>query len=282
MIALEHAAGTPVMPTLVIPRIARDPRIIQIVAQTTLLLLVTVWLDFGPSIPQVATLIGAALACEAARAGWRGEALNWKSALSSALSLSLLLRAANPLLWIAAAALAIGSKSLIRTGGKHLFNPSAFAIVALLPTTGQVWVSPGQWGTAIWLIAIVGTLGALVLTRVARLDIAIAFLTGFLTLLLCRAWYLGDPWAIPLHQMQSGGLLIFALFMLTDPRSTPDSRTGRLIFATAIAVVAHALLFRWQIREGVLYALVAVSCFTPVLDRLFPGQSFAWPRHGGV
>ncbi len=259
-----------------------DPRLLQIAAQTTFLVLITTWLDFGPSLPQIATLMTTAMICELARSRLRQDALNWKSALSSALSLSLVLRTANPLLWVAAAFLAMASKSLIRTGGKHLFNPSAFAIVALLLTTGQVWVSPGQWGTTIWLIAIAGTLGALILTRVARVDIAIAFLAGFLALLLCRAWYLGDPWSIPLHQMQSGGLLIFALFMITDPRSTPNSRTGRLIFAAAIAIVAHALLFRWQVREGVLYALVLVSCLTPILDRLFPGQRFAWTRFAGV
>ena len=148
-----------------------DPRLIQIAAQTTFLVLVTTWLDFGPSLPQIATLITTAMICELARSHVRREALNWKSALSSALSLSLLLRTANPLLWVAAAFLAIASKALIRSGGTHLFNPSAFAIVFLLLTTDQVWVSPGQWGTTIWLIGIAGTLGALVLTRVARVEI---------------------------------------------------------------------------------------------------------------
>ena len=41
-------------------------------------------------------------------------------------------------------------------------------------------------------------------------------------LLLARAFWLGDPLAIPLHQMQSGSLLIFAFFMISDPRTTPD------------------------------------------------------------
>ena len=88
------------------------------------------------------------------------------------------------------------------------------------------------------------------LTRVARLDLAMAFLASHMALLLGRAWYLGDPWAIPLHRIQSGGLLIFALFMIIDPRSTPNSRTGQMLFAAAIAVLAHAFLFRLQVREG--------------------------------
>lgn len=260
--------------------VARDPRTIQIAAQSAFLVLETVWLDFGPAIPQAATFVVTALLMELARARLTRTPLNWKSALSTGLSLSLLLRTQAPLLWVAAAVLAIGSKFLIRIGGKHLFNPSAFAIVALLLATNSVWVSPGLWGTAIWLTALAGTLGALILTRVARLDLALMFLTSHMALLLARAWYLGDPLAIPLHQIQSGGLLIFALFMITDPRSTPDSRTGRILFATAIAVLAHVFLFRWQIREGVFYALVLVSCATPIIDRFWPAPRFAWPQGG--
>lgn len=261
--------------------VVRDPRTIQIAAQTTFLVLETVWLDFGPSLPQVATFIVTALAMECAHARIVRVSINWKSALSAALSLSLLLRTAAPLLWIAAAMLAIGSKYSIRYTGKHLFNPSAFAIVALLLSTDQVWVAPGQWGTTIWLTALAATFGGLVLTRVARLDLAATFLVTHFGLLLFRAWYLGDPLTIPLHQIQSGGLLIFSMFMITDPRSTPDSRTGRMLFAAAIAVLAHAFLFRWQVREGVFYALLLVSCCTPIIDRVWPGPRFAWPGTSG-
>lgn len=210
--------------------VVRDPRTIQIAAQSTFLALETVWLDFGPSLPQAATFILTALALDLARARLLRTPVNWKSALSTGLSLSLLPRTEVPLLWVAAAIRAMGSKFLIHFHGKHLFNPSAFAIMALL---------------------------------------------------LGRAWYLGDPWAIPLHRIQSGGLLIFALFMITNPRSTPNSRTGRMLFAAAIAVLAHAFLFRLQVWEGVFYPLVLVSCFTPIIDRIWPGQQFARPQTEG-
>ena len=66
------------------------------------------------------------------RARATGTPSNWLSALSTGLSASLLLRTFNPLLWMAGCVLAIGSKMLFRVNGKHLFNPSAFAIVVLL------------------------------------------------------------------------------------------------------------------------------------------------------
>jgi len=259
--------------------VSLDPRYGQMAAQSMLLLIELVWLDFGPSPLQAAVYIVTALLIEALRARWTRTAQNWKSAMSTGLSLSLLLRTHNPLLWFGASLIAMASKYLIRSNGKHPSNPSAFAIVVLLLTTSQVWVSPGQWGTRLWLLALAGSMGCLILARVARLDIACAFLSCHAALLLFRAWSLGDPLAVPLHQVQSGALLIFALFMLTDPRSTPDSRAGRLVFGAATAGIAHFLLFRIQIREGLLFALILVSCATPLIDRLWPGSRFAWPRH---
>ena len=264
------------------PRVAFDPRYGQMTAQATLLALVLFWLDFGPSPLQASVYLTIALAMEGLRAWWTGTAFNWKSAVSTGLSLSLLLRTHEPWLWMAAAVIAMGSKFLVRVNGKHLFNPSAFAIAVFLLTSDQVWVSPGQWGTRLWLIALAGSMGCLILSRVARLDIFLAFLATHTALLLARAWTLGDPLAIPLHQVQSGSILIFSLFMITDPRSTPDSRAGRLLFGAAVAVVAHWLLFRWQVREGVFHALILISCATPLIDRFLPGPRFDWSRPRGV
>jgi Na+-transporting NADH:ubiquinone oxidoreductase subunit NqrB len=263
-------------------RVAFDPRTGQIAAQCLLLLLELFWLDFGPSLAQVLVFIAGTQAMELLRARVAREAVNWKSALSTGLSLSLLLRTHEPALWLAACAIAIGSKYLLRVNGKHLFNPSAFAIVALLLLSRQVWVSPGQWGTTLWLLALSVSMGGLILTRVARVDIALAFFAAHAGLLLSRAVWLGDPLTIPLHQLQSGSVLIFAMFMLTDPRSTPDGAMARVVFGAAVAVLAHALLFRWQVREAVFYALILISCVTPLLDRIWPGPRFVWPVQSGV
>jgi enediyne biosynthesis protein E5 len=263
------------------PRFFLDPRHGQIAAQTAFLILELTWLDFGPSPAQVAVLIGGGLLLDALRARLTRTPPNWRSALATGLSASLLLRTDDPLLWLAGCGLAIGSKMLFRVNGKHLFNPSAFAIVVLLLTSNEVWVSPGQWGTRLWLAALALAMGCLILSRVARLDLALAFLGVHAALLLLRALALGDPLVIPLHQVQSGGVLIFALFMLTDPRSTPDSPMGRLVFGTAVAVLAHLLLFIGEVREGMFYALILVSCVTPFIDRVWPGERFAWPDKSG-
>ena len=50
------------------PRASLDPRYGQIMAQTIFLVLELTWLDFGPSLAQVAVLVGGALLLDAVRA----------------------------------------------------------------------------------------------------------------------------------------------------------------------------------------------------------------------
>ena len=70
-----------------------------------------------------------------------------------------------------------------------------------------------------------------------------AFLGFYALLVVGRAVWLGDPLTIPLHHLQSGALLLFAFFMISDPKTTPDSRAGRVLFATLVALGAVLVQF---------------------------------------
>jgi len=208
---------------------------------------------------------------------WFGlPGLDLRSPLITGLSLSLLLRADTASLFALAGVIAIASKFLLRLDGKHIFNPAGFAIVVLLFAAPGVWISPGQWGTSIWFAALLTFFAILVLQAARRSDIAIFFLGSHATLLFARAWWLGDPVAIPLHQLQSGALLIFTFFMISDPRTSPDSRLGRFLFALAVALLAHWLAFFLQMRPALYVALIVLAPSVFLLDAVLPGRRFAW------
>ncbi|HKM61703.1 MAG TPA: RnfABCDGE type electron transport complex subunit D [Acidisphaera sp.] len=254
-----------------------DARWLQIGTLAGLLALLLLRGDPGVETLQAPVCIGAALLAQAACCRLFKVPFDWRSPAISGLSLSLLLRADALWLWALAGALAIGSKFTLRVRGKHVFNPANFAIAALLlAAPDAVWVSPGQWGDTLWLGALLVFAAIAVLGRAARADTALAFVACYGGLLLIRCLLLGDPLAIPAHQMRSGALLLFAFFMITDPRATPDSRAGRLVFAACVAALAYWLQFRWQIRPGLFLALFAVSPLTPLLDRRLPARRFVW------
>ena len=255
----------------------RDPRVYQISALTALLLYGVSALDFEIGAAQAAVTLACALGvqwlCTVALAG-KFEA---RSALISGLSLCLLLRTNS--LWLAAAApaVAVGSKFLVRWNGKHLFNPTNLALVVLLACAdGCAWVSPGQWGSVAFFAFALVCAGGLVVTRAGRADVALAFLVFYLGLVFGRSAYLGEPVGIPVHRLQSGTLLLFAFFMISDPRTTPDSRAGRLLFAALVAFGGWYVQFRLFRTNGLLWSLAACSLLVPLLDRLLPAARFRW------
>lgn len=255
----------------------RDPRLYQIAVLSSLLIYGVLRLDLEVTAPRAAVLLGTALLCQLACTRlWHLPAFDPRSALISGLSLCLLLRTNSLLFAALAAVITIASKFVIRWRGKHIFNPTNFGIVALLLATDHVWVSPGQWGSAAYFAFLIACLGGLVVNRAARSDVTYAFLVFYLAVLFGRALWLGQPMTIPLHQLGSGAFLIFTFFMISDPKTTPDTRAGRLLFALLIALGAgfvHFVLYR---PNGLILALAFLSPLVPLLDRFLPGERYAW------
>ena len=82
--------------------------------------------------------------------------------------------------------------------------------------------------------------------------------------------------AIPIHQLQSGSLLIFTFFMISDPRTAPDSALGRFLIAFSVALLAHYMAFFMQMRPALYFALIILSPSTVIIDWLIPAQRFTW------
>lgn len=259
-----------------LPRLRRallDARIGQIIALSGLALAGYFLLGFNVSPWQPAVLLAAALGTQALACVWLKLRFDPLSPAITALGLSILFR--GEALWLAglAGVIAIGSKFLIRVRGRHLFNPGAFALIATPPlaaaTVGAAaWISPGQWGPlGLWAVLVAG-IGAAVAGRAARLDTTLAFLGAWAALLFGRALYMGDPMAIPVWQIQSGAILVFAFHMISDPATTPRRRSMRLIHAVAVAGLGFYLQRTWITDIGPILALTLAAPLVPLLDRI--------------
>lgn len=255
-----------------------DPRCYQIAILGGLLTYGLIWLDFEVRLANAVVILATALGAQYAGTKlWGLPTFDPKSALISGLSLCLLLRANSPLVAGVAAYLAVASKFVIRWDDKHVFNPTNFALVAML-SLDFGWVSPGQWGREAFFAFLVACLGGLVVNRAARSDVTYAFLASYVALVMGRAWWLGDPLAIPLHHLQNGALLIFAFFMISDPKTTPNARAGRMVFAATVALGALFVQFGLYRPNGLLWSLVCCAPAVPLLDRLFTGTRYDWSQ----
>jgi Na+-transporting NADH:ubiquinone oxidoreductase subunit NqrB len=259
----------------------RDPRLYQIATLALLLGYGLARLGFDVPALHVVLILSTALLAQLVFTRTCGlPRFDPRSALISGLSLCLLLRTGRPSLVVAATLVTIASKFLLRWKGKHVFNPTNFGLVAMMALTGGVWVSPGQWGHSALFALLMACLGGLVVYRAWRSDVTAAFLASYAALLVGRALWLGDPLSIPYHQLQSGALLLFSFFMISDPKTTPDSRAGRVLFAMLVAAGAWYVQFGLFRPNGMLWSLAVCSAGIPLLDRLLPARRYDWASKG--
>ena len=121
------------------------------------------------------------------------------------------------------------------------------------------------------------TLGTIVVTRVQKLDVSLAFLITFVALLFWRQVYvLGWPIDHFIHSISTGSLLLFTFFMISDPRTSPNHPVARILWAVIIAVVSFYLAaFKWKYNTPV-WIIVAAAPLVPLLDIIFRAKTFAW------
>jgi Na+-transporting NADH:ubiquinone oxidoreductase subunit NqrB len=260
-----------------------DPRWYQVLVLGCLLAFGITVLDFGIHWQNAIAIVVTAQAVQYLGTRLVGLArFDPLSALITSLSLTLLLRTDVIALAALAAVIAIGSKFLVRVRGKHVFNPANVALVSLMLVSDQAWVSSGQWGSAAIGAFALSCLGFLVLTRAKRAETTIAFLLFYGGLLYGRALWLGDPLSIPMHQLQNGALLIFAFFMISDPKTTPDAAVGRVLYAALVATIAFVIQFVFYVPNGPILALVMSAPVVPLIDALLQGTHYQWQQPQGV
>lgn len=255
----------------------RDPRFLQIFLLSSFLAYGLIFLNWQSHNGVYAAALASTAIAQLAWAKIKGiPPGSWRSSLISGLGLCLLLKTDSWVVMSAAGILTISSKFLFRFRGKHLFNPTNFGIVAMI-LTGTAWISPGQWGSeeAAALIIFLGAVG--VLLRVKRWDLSAVFLSClFLLEFGYTVLYLGWEFDVLFHRFNSGTILLFAFFMITDPKTSPDSRKGRMVWGMMIAILSFLLARIFYLYQAPLIALFIVSLTTPLVDGFFEADRFRW------
>jgi Na+-transporting NADH:ubiquinone oxidoreductase subunit NqrB len=261
------------------PPMFRDARLYQILFLSSFLLLGTGTRDWTLHPEIVATAIATCLITQSIWSAYSTPPplhSSLPSALITALGLSMLLRTEHIGTMILAAVIAISSKFLLKVNGKHLFNPTNLGIVAAVVLTHDAWISPGQWGESSWYALLFLGTGGIVVQRVGRWDTTGAFLVSYALLELGRNLWLGWTWDVLLHRLTSGSLLVFSLFMITDPRTIPDARVARLVWAGAIALLAFILRNVYFLPTAVFWSLFILAPLSAVLDLIWASPRFTW------
>jgi len=217
---------------------------------------------------------------------WAGSWANFLNALPAALipgfACSMLLYP-NERLWpfVFAVALSICSKVLFRApvvGGRtqHVFNPSNFGVALTLVLFPQVGFAPPyhftENVTAVWDWILPGFI---LLTGVVihgcftgRLPLVAAWVIGFALQGQFRACLSGTPHLVPFMPMTSAAFIVFTLYMVPDPATTPLKPWRQAAFGFAVAIV-YGIIQMLHLVFGLFFALLTVCAIRGISLHLY-------------
>jgi len=256
----------------------KDPRDFQVLFHSSFLMLGLWFLNWDANIVSYGVIL---LSCMITQTiGIAALKLPWnslKSALITALGLCIIFKANMVSTYFLVGFLSIAGKFVLKYDGKHIFNPSLFGIVVCLLLTNDAWISPGQWGNSFVIGAFLAAAALLMLFKVGRVDISIAFLATLMLLEFSRTVvYQGWETEVFFHKFTSGTILLFAFFMITDPVTTPKSVKGRVIWGIITAVVTFILSNWYQNYTAPIWAMFFLMPSTVLFNIIFKGQEFFW------
>ena len=287
---------------LILPS-TRDPRLHVAAVIITVHVLGQVGLHFQVSVPQILAAIVTCAVIEIVLTFRQSRSFVWPaSAMLTGSGVALIFRVVGTTaddpwstnawyLFAAVAGLSLLTKYVIRYHGSHVFNPSNIGLVIAFVVLGSTRVEPldfwwaplNVWMIAAYAVIIVG--GLLITRRLHLLALAATFwvsLTVGVGLLAASGHCMTARWAFaPVCGPDfvrviviSPEVLIFLFFMITDPKTVPAGRVGRVVFGLLVAM-ASVFLMAPQTNEfgtkvGLLAGLVVWCAARPVLDRLLP------------
>lgn len=262
-----------------------------------------VWFFRGWAVAQIVVCLAAAMATEALFCVARRKPLQLAdgSAAITALILAFSLPPHLPLyLTFIGSAVAVALGKMVFGGlGYNIFNPAMVGrafLMASFSAQMTTWVAPATietttaatplaaGGAALWHLLSGNVAGSLGETS------ALAIVIGGLWLILRGSadWRLtvgmliGVAVAAPLdglvalkdrqsltvvEHLLAGSVMLGAFFIVTDPVTSPLTRSGRWIFGLGVGLLAVIIRIFGNLPEGVMYAVLVMNALTPLLNR---------------
>lgn len=160
--------------------------------------------------------------------------------------------------------LAISSKFILAIKNKHIFNPAAIGVLI----TGLVVTGSASWwiGTA-WMMPAVLLGGLLIIKKIDRWDLVLSFFGVSIPIIFITPFLNnGDLQQLAGQIFLDSPILFFAFVMLTEPLTSPSTKTSKIAYGALIG-----LLFTPQLHIGNFYttpemALVLGNIFSYIVS----------------
>lgn len=245
-----------------------DSRYIMPILITFILLVGQLSFGILESYPQTLTAIAVSVLFEIALSYYtRGTFPHLASAYISGISVGILTR--SPEFWTFAlcAAIATTSKYTIRVKGRHIWNPSNFAISMMLLTAPFVYSTLSiQWGNNLYAMLVIWTLGSIIIYRLGRFHLTFTYVASFIFFALIRSFITDQPFRAELAPLTGPMYQLFIFFMITDPATTVRASKKTQMFVAFMIAFAEMLLRLSENVHAPYFALFIVGPIANLID----------------
>jgi electron transport complex protein RnfD len=150
--------------------------------------------------------------------------------------------------------------TMLKNGGTELISDFTFLDLLLGKQVG------GMGAAAILFILIGGIY--LLLRKIISWEIPLSFAVGIVVMSFVFWLSNSATYANPLFHLLTGNVMIGMFFLATDYSSSPFNRWGMMVFGLGCGILT-VILRAWSVYpDGVLFSILIMNLFTPLLDRI--------------
>jgi electron transport complex protein RnfD len=136
---------------------------------------------------------------------------------------------------------------------------------------------PGSAGeTSALLILLMGAY--LAVRRIINWRIPVSIFATVFVLAGLLHWTNPEAYPPPLFHLFAGGLMLGAVYMATDPVTSPLTQRGVWIYGVGIGILVVVIRQFGGLPEGVMYAILLMNAATPLINRATQPRTFGTPR----
>ncbi len=138
-------------------------------------------------------------------------------------------------------------------------------------------LSSGSLGETCSILLLLGGL-YLIAKRIMRWQIPAGIFLAVFILSTLTHNFAPDSYPTPWFMLFSGGLMLGAMFMATDPVASPITPLGSFVYGLLIGSLVVIIRLWGGMPEGVMYAILFANACSPYIDRWFQPKPYGYRR----
>lgn len=140
-------------------------------------------------------------------------------------------------------------------------------------------LSSGSLGETCSILLLLGGL-YLIAKRIMRWQIPAGIFLAVILLSTLTHNFAPENYPTPWFMLFSGGLMLGAMFMATDPVASPITPLGSFVYGLLIGTLVVIIRLWGGMPEGVMYAILFANACSPYIDRWFQPKPYGYGRAG--